>query len=126
VGGSWLFDGGYAGVAVSRFASDYHVPGIEAAATSTHRNAEGLALAARFMLTQRDATVIDSLPGIKVPALVIVGAEDKPFLAAADYMAEKIPGAQKIVIPAAGHAVNLDQPETFNAAVLRFLEGLAA
>ena len=26
-GGSWLFDGGYAGVAVTRFATDYHIPG---------------------------------------------------------------------------------------------------
>ncbi len=36
VGGSYLFDGGYAGVAISRFASDYHVPGLEAAASQTH------------------------------------------------------------------------------------------
>jgi iron complex outermembrane receptor protein len=36
VGGSYLFDGGFAGVAISRFASDYHVPGLEAAASQTH------------------------------------------------------------------------------------------
>ncbi len=36
VGGSYLLDGGYAGVAISRFASDYHVPGLEAAASQTH------------------------------------------------------------------------------------------
>ncbi len=35
-GGSWLFDGGYAGVAVTRFATDYHIPGLEGAATRTH------------------------------------------------------------------------------------------
>src|SRR6185295_13375596 len=35
-GGSWLFDGGYAGVAVSRFTSDYHIPGIEPAGAGTH------------------------------------------------------------------------------------------
>jgi pimeloyl-ACP methyl ester carboxylesterase len=92
------------------------------ASTSSHRNAEGLARAARGMLAQRDAAVIDSLPGIRVPSLVVVGADDKPFLAAADYMAAKIPGAEKVVIPAAGHAVNIDQPEAFNAAVGRFLE----
>jgi len=28
------------------------------------------------------------------------------------------------VIPAAGHAVNIDQPEAFIAAVLPFLDGL--
>lgn len=92
--------------------------------TSRHRNAEGLALAARGMLTQRDSSVIDSLPTIDVPALVIVGADDTPFLAAADYMAAKIPGARKTVIPGAGHAANIDQPEAFNAAVRAFLEGL--
>jgi len=40
VGGSWLFDGGYAGVAISRFMSDYHVPGIEAAETRAHLRLE--------------------------------------------------------------------------------------
>jgi pimeloyl-ACP methyl ester carboxylesterase len=94
-------------------------------ATSVHRNALGLARAARGMLTQRDASVIDSLPAIAVPSLVVVGAEDKPFLAAADYMAAKIPGALKVVVPAAGHAVNLDQPEAFNAAIARFLDTVA-
>jgi iron complex outermembrane receptor protein len=36
VGGSYLFFGGYAGVAVSRFASDYHVPTLDGAASQTH------------------------------------------------------------------------------------------
>lgn len=86
-----------------------------------HRNADGLVLAARGMLTQRDDKVIASLPAIDVPTLVVVGSEDKPFLAAADYMAAKIPGAKKVVIEGAGHAANVDQPEAFNAAVLGFL-----
>ena len=90
----------------------------------THRDASGLARAARGMLTQRDARVIESLPDIKVPAPVVVGADDAPFLAASDYMAAKIPGAKKAVIPAAGHAVNIDQPQAFIDAVLPFLDGL--
>jgi len=90
----------------------------------THRDAKGLALAARGMLTQRDASVIKLLPSIKVPSLIVVGADDAPFLAASDYMAAKIPGAQKVVIPAAGHAVNIDQPQAFIDAVLRFLDEL--
>jgi pimeloyl-ACP methyl ester carboxylesterase len=88
----------------------------------SHRDAMGLARAARGMLTQRDARVIESLSGIKVPSLVVVGADDTPFLAAADYMAAKIPGAVKVVIPAAGHAVNIDQPQAFVEAVLPFLD----
>ena len=68
--------------------------------------------------------VIELLPDIKVPSLVVVGADDTPFLAASDYMAAKIPGARKAVIPAAGHAVNIDQPQAFIDAVLPFLDGL--
>src|SRR6202048_1797350 len=92
--------------------------------TVSHRDASGLARAARGMLTQRDARVIESLPTIKVPSLVVVGADDAPFLAASDYMAAKIPEAKKVVIPAAGHAVNIDQPQAFIDAVLPFLDGL--
>jgi pimeloyl-ACP methyl ester carboxylesterase len=90
----------------------------------THRDASGLARAARGMLTRHDARVIESLPGIRVPTLVVVGADDKPFLAAADYMAAKIPAARLVVIPAAGYAVNIDQPQAFVDAVLPFLNGL--
>ena len=92
--------------------------------TVNHRDATGLARAARGMLTQRDAKVMEVLPEIKVPALVVVGADDTPVLAASDYMAAKIPGARKAVIPAAGHAVNIDQPQAFIEAVVPFLDGL--
>lgn len=91
---------------------------------SRHRDATGLAHAARGMLTQRDAGVINSLPGIKVPSLVLVGSKDTPFLAATDYMAAKIAGSTKVVIPDAGHAANIDQPAAFNEAVLAFLATL--
>ena len=64
-------------------------------AEASHRDASGLARAARGMLTQRDARVINSLPNIKVPSLIVVGADDTPFLAASDYMAAKIPGRAK-------------------------------
>jgi pimeloyl-ACP methyl ester carboxylesterase len=87
-----------------------------------HRDATGLAHAARGMLTQRNARVIESLPDIRVPAIVIVGENDTPFLAASDYMAAKIPGAKKAVIPAAGHAANIDNPRAFNAALVAFLD----
>jgi pimeloyl-ACP methyl ester carboxylesterase len=93
---------------------------------STHRSADGLARAARGMLTQKDARVFESLPTVAVPTLVLVGADDTNFLAATDYMANKIPGAQKVVISAAGHASNLHQPKTFNEAMGSFLASLAA
>jgi len=91
-----------------------------------HRSADGLARAARGMLTQVDDHLIRSLPGIKVPTLVLVGSEDTNFLAATDYMAAKIPHAVKVVIPNAGHAANLHQPGSFNRAMTEFLGGLPA
>lgn len=87
----------------------------------TSANAAGLARAARGMLTQHDGGIIRSLPDITVPALVLVGAGDTSFLAAASYMAAAIPRAEKVVVPGAGHAANIDQPEAFNDAVTAFL-----
>jgi len=81
----------------------------------------GLAHAARGMLTQHDASVITSLRDITVPTLILVGAGDTKFLAAADYMANAICHAEKVVVPDAGHAANIDQPGAFNDAVTGFL-----
>ena len=78
------------------------------------------------MLAQFDDSLIQSLPTIRAPTLVLVGSEDKNFLAAADYMADKIPSARKAIIPGAGHAANLDRPKAFNKAVGDFLAGLPA
>jgi pimeloyl-ACP methyl ester carboxylesterase len=83
--------------------------------------AVGLAHAARGMLTQQDAGVITSLRDIAVPTLVLAGADDTNFLAAAGYMATVIRLAEKVVVPDAGHAANVDQPSAFNDAVVDFL-----
>lgn len=97
------------------------LPGIE---PGGHRDAGGLARAARGMLTQGDGAVMASLADIGVPTLVLVGAADEPFLAASDYMAAKIPNAVRVVLPDAGHTANLDNPAGFNAAVTAFLAGI--
>lgn len=91
-----------------------------------HRSAEGLAKAARGMLTQRDASVIQSLTSIEKPTLVVTGANDQNFLAAHGYMSENIPGAMNFLIADAGHAANIDNPADFNAAVETFLASLPA
>lgn len=96
------------------------------AASSSHRSAAGLARAARGILAQFDSRVIDSLPQISVPTLIVVGERDTPFLNGTDYMAAKIPRAEKVVIPDAGHSSNIDQPEAFNRAVLDFLARVTA
>ncbi|MGE0827911.1 MAG: alpha/beta fold hydrolase [Hyphomonadaceae bacterium] len=117
----------YATKTSNRFATEGLAPLQEMSkemAMSKHRDPMGLARAGRLMLTQKDARIINSLPEITQPSIVIVGAEDKPFLNATDYMAAKIPGAQKVIVPNAGHAVNIDQPRAFETAVLDFLAPL--
>ena len=87
-----------------------------------HRSARGLALAARGLLTQQDAHVMESLPSITVPALVLAGANDHAFLPAARYLADRMYKVQHAVIPDAGHACNADQPQLFNQHMMTFLE----
>jgi pimeloyl-ACP methyl ester carboxylesterase len=89
-----------------------------------HRGISGLIRAQRGIMPQYDGRVIESLPTITVPTLVLVGANDQPFLAAADYMAQRISNARKVVLDDAGHASNIHQPEAFNRAVLDFLDGI--
>ena len=114
-------------------ARDLETWGLDALKTSSremqeavrrHRSAQGLAHAARGMLAQEGGAVIDSLPAIGVPTLIIVGDRDTPFMAPSEYMAKKIPGARLEVIADAGHASNLDQPEAFNRVLLDFLGSL--
>lgn len=113
-----------------RWADDFNARGLDALNGSAevraarHTSAAGLANAARGILTQRDSRVVDSLPSIEVPTLIVVGSNDRPFLAAAEMMAAKIPVADMVVIDGAGHAANIDKPEAFNRALSGFLERL--
>jgi pimeloyl-ACP methyl ester carboxylesterase len=113
---------------VDSMAAAYESKGLAAAGASAevrvaqHRSAQGLAHAARGMLAQKDGRVIESLPAIAVPTLVMVGENDAQFRPSADYMAAKIPGAEKVILANAGHAANIDQPAAFNAAVRAFLD----
>ena len=91
---------------------------------SVQPSAKSLAQAARGILSQVDSRVIDSLPGISVPTLVIIGDGDKPFLDGARYMADRIPGATYVEVPGAGHGVNVEKPEVVNEALAKFLGGL--
>ncbi len=81
----------------------------------------GLARAARGILAQHDGRVLESLPGIAVPTLIVVGEHDEAFLGGSRYMAEKIPGARLEVIANAGHAPQVEQPEAFHRAVSAFM-----
>jgi pimeloyl-ACP methyl ester carboxylesterase len=70
-----------------------------------------------------DPPAITRLAEIHAPTLVIVGDEDQaPLHEIAELITAQISGAQKVVIPDAGHHPNLEHPEAFNQAVRSFLQ----
>jgi 3-oxoadipate enol-lactonase len=60
---------------------------------------------------------------ITAPTTLIVGANDGPLPQAMADIQKQISGAMLEVIPGAGHLPNIDQPEAFNAALLRHFFG---
>ncbi|MBN1345854.1 MAG: alpha/beta hydrolase [Phycisphaerae bacterium] len=64
----------------------------------------------------------DKLARIKVPTLVVWGEKDDLIpVDQADLMARAIPGAQKLILPGAGHPCYLDSPAAFHRGLLGFL-----
>lgn len=61
------------------------------------------------------------LGAIRAPTLVMVGAEDEGFLAAADELAAGIPGARRVTIAGAGHQPQLEAPAAWLAAIREHL-----
>lgn len=65
----------------------------------------------------------DELPGVDVPTLVTVGAED--WIAPPKYaeqLADLLPDSELVVFAESGHSPNVDQPEKFIRTVRRFLD----
>jgi 2-hydroxy-6-oxonona-2,4-dienedioate hydrolase len=72
-----------------------------------------------------DPPAIGRLREIRVPTLVVIGADDwQPIHDIADQLAMQVPGARKLVIPDAGHHPNIEHPEQFNEWVLPFLRSI--
>jgi len=66
---------------------------------------------------------VERLTELQIPVLLILGAHDTPYIqAAADYILEKIPSAQKALIEDAAHLPNMDHPDEFQRIVTRFLD----
>lgn len=67
------------------------------------------------------------LSGIAVPTLIVVGAADQITpVAAAQEMADAIPGSQLVIIEGAGHMAVIEQPERVNSAIASFLTNRSA
>jgi pimeloyl-ACP methyl ester carboxylesterase len=61
-----------------------------------------------------------------VPALIMTGDEDDPCLEAGIFMKRKLPRSGLVVLPKAGHAINIEEPAAFNTALLDFLGAVDA
>lgn len=63
----------------------------------------------------------DAFRRMRVPTLIIAGDEDEPSLEPSLYLKRTIPTAGLVTFPRTGHAMNLEEPDEFNRAVLDFV-----
>jgi pimeloyl-ACP methyl ester carboxylesterase len=63
----------------------------------------------------------DELKSIAAPVLLLVGDEDEPCLDVNLWMKRLMPTARLGLLPGAGHAINLEEPELFNQLVAQFI-----
>ncbi len=61
---------------------------------------------------------------LSVPTLIVTGDEDEPCLEPGLLMKRMIRSAGLVVLPQAGHAINLEEPQGFNQAVESFFHAV--
>lgn len=83
--------------------------------------APGLASSLRLAGTGTQAPLWDRLATLRVPTLVIAGADDDKFVALGERLAATIPDAELAIVDGAGHTVHLEQPERFVDVLLPWL-----
>jgi|HubBroStandDraft_1064217.scaffolds.fasta_scaffold10732_3 2-succinyl-6-hydroxy-2,4-cyclohexadiene-1-carboxylate synthase len=81
----------------------------------------GLAASLRTIGTGSMAPLWGRLSDLAMPVLLVAGALDTRFVAAAEQMAARIPAATLEVVPGAGHAVPFERPGAFAGLVRRFV-----
>jgi len=82
---------------------------------------EALAACLRGMGTGAQPSYWDSLASLPIPTLLLAGEEDRKFTLVAESMAQKMPRASLRLIPRAGHAIHLENPFAWLAAVRTFV-----
>jgi 3-oxoadipate enol-lactonase len=76
-----------------------------------------------IMRELRRFDIVDRLPEIQVPTLVITAENDSTVSPQRQtFLANCLPNARQIFIPNANHGVTIDQPHLFNQILLEFLE----
>jgi 2-succinyl-6-hydroxy-2,4-cyclohexadiene-1-carboxylate synthase len=82
--------------------------------------AHGLANSLRGVGTAVQPPLYQRLPELTLPVLLITGELDSKFCTIGQRMAQHLPQAQLQVVPGAGHAIHLEQPEHFVTLVHKF------
>jgi 3-oxoadipate enol-lactonase len=81
--------------------------------------------AVRSVLVDREP-VLDTLPGVKVPALIMSGKEDRTLPSFhGQRIAQKLPNARHVEVSGAAHLVPLEAPHQANPLILDFLRAHA-
>jgi len=68
--------------------------------------------------------LVDRMKTITAPALIMTGDEDFPCLQPGILMKRAISTAGLVVMPNAGHAINLEHPAAFNQHIEEFLHAV--
>jgi pimeloyl-ACP methyl ester carboxylesterase len=89
-------------------------------------SAKGSALTMRGVQKRRPSLfdLVDKMKTIAVPTLIMTGDEDWPCLEPALLMKRTIPTAALVVMPNAGHTINLEEPAAFNGHIADFLHAV--
>ena len=87
-------------------------------------DATGLANSLRGAGAGEDEPVLGKLATFEAPVLLVAGALDAAYVAAASEMAQAFIDARLVIVPEAGHAVHLERPDELTDAVLEFLRGI--
>jgi pimeloyl-ACP methyl ester carboxylesterase len=66
-------------------------------------------------------SLVEEMKKMTVPPLVISGDEDWPCLLPGILMKQSIPSAALSIIPNAGHAINIEEPDEYSRIVGEFL-----
>jgi pimeloyl-ACP methyl ester carboxylesterase len=71
----------------------------------------------------RKLNYLERLAEINLPTLIMVGEDDPGTpVAASKAMHQRIKNSRLVILPSARHLSNVEQPEAFNTALIRFLK----
>ena len=89
-------------------------------------SSEGAAATMRGVQKRRPSLfdLVEKMKAITAPTLIMTGDEDWPCLEPAILMKRAIPTAALVVMPNAGHAINLEEPAAFNQHLADFFHAV--